>query len=37
MMNDSVIEQLEKLAAMKEKGILSDEEFNTKKSELLGK
>lgn len=37
MMNDSVIEQLEKLAAMKDKGILSEEEFNTKKSELLGK
>jgi uncharacterized membrane protein len=34
MSNDS-IGQLEKLAEMKEKGILTEEEFNAKKQELL--
>lgn len=32
-----VFEQLEKLASLKEKGILSDEEFQKKKEELLAK
>lgn len=32
-----IMEQIEKLAALKEKGILSEEEFNAKKTELLSK
>lgn len=34
-MDRSQIEQLEKLASLKEKGILTDEEFSKKKAELL--
>ncbi len=34
--NDNSIEQLEKLADLKEKGIITEEEFNSKKQELLG-
>ena len=34
--NDNYIEQLEKLADLKEKGIITEEEFNSKKQELLG-
>ena len=33
--NDNSIEQLEKLANLKEKGIITEEEFNSKKQELL--
>ena len=33
--NDNSIEQLEKLANLKEKGIITEEEFNSKKKELL--
>ncbi len=33
---DSVADELSKLAALKEKGILTDEEFATKKKQLLG-
>lgn len=32
-----VFTQLEKLASLKEKGIISEEEFNTKKADLLSK
>ena len=32
-----VLGQIEKLSELKEKGILSDEEFNSKKEELLKK
>ena len=34
---DDPLEQLKKLNALKEAGILSDEEFNAKKAELLSK
>lgn len=34
-MNDDSITQIERLASMKEKGILTDDEFNQKKQELL--
>lgn len=34
--DDNSIEQLEKLADLKEKGIITEEEFNSKKQELLG-
>lgn len=36
IVNDNSIEQLEKLADLKEKGIITEEEFNSKKQELLG-
>jgi len=36
IINDNSIEQLEKLANLKEKGIITEEEFNSKKQELLG-
>ena len=32
-----ILEQIEKLAGLKEKGILSEEEYQQKKSELLAK
>ena len=32
-----VLDQIQKLAALKESGILSEEEFNQKKNELLSK
>lgn len=32
---DSQVEQLEKLGALKEKGILTDQEFETKKAQIL--
>jgi hypothetical protein len=35
--NDSIPEQIKKLAELKELGILTDDEFNTKKQELLDK
>ena len=34
---DVILEQIEKLAGLKEKGILSEEEYKQKKSELLAK
>jgi DNA-binding response OmpR family regulator len=34
---DSVLEQIKKLGELKEKGLLSREEFESKKSELLGR
>jgi membrane protease subunit (stomatin/prohibitin family) len=34
--NDDAIAQLEKLADLKDKGILTQEEFDAKKKELLG-
>ena len=34
---DVILEQIEKLAGLKEKGILSEEEYQQKKSELLAK
>jgi len=34
-MNNDSIDQLEKLAEMKEKGVLTEEEFTAKKQELL--
>lgn len=34
---DSILEQLERLAALKEKGILSDDEFAQQKALILGK
>ena len=34
---DVILEQIEKLAGLKEKGILSEEEYRQKKSELLAK
>ena len=34
-MNDDSIKQLEKLGELKEKGILTEEEFNQKKKQLL--
>jgi hypothetical protein len=33
--NDSDIDQLEKLADLKEKGILTEQEFETKKNQIL--
>ena len=33
----NAIEQIEKLAALKDKGIISEDEFNAKKSELLSR
>jgi hypothetical protein len=33
---DDVVSKLEKLAALKEKGILTDEEFSTQKAKILG-
>jgi hypothetical protein len=33
---NSTADELEKLAALKEKGVLSDDEFNTQKTKLLG-
>jgi len=36
IVNDNSIEQLEKLADLKEKGIITEEEFNSKKQEILG-
>ena len=36
IINNDSIEQLEKLADLKEKGIITEEEFNSKKQELLG-
>ncbi len=36
MVSDDSITQLEKIAQMKEKGILTDAEFNAKKQQLLG-
>ena len=35
--NDKVLSQIEKLADLKERGIITDEEFNNKKSLLLDK
>tara|TARA_B100001094_G_C17598348_1_gene515334 strand:+ start:208 stop:531 length:324 start_codon:yes stop_codon:yes gene_type:complete len=35
--NDKVLSQIEKLADLKERGIITDEEFNSKKSLLLDK
>lgn len=35
--NDDSIEQLEKLAELKDKGIISEEEFEQKKADLLAK
>ncbi len=35
--DNDILSQIEKLADLKEKGILSEEEFSTKKSELLNK
>ena len=35
--SDDVISQIEKLAALKDKGILSEEEFTAKKTELMAK
>lgn len=35
--NDDSIEQLEKLAELKDKGIISEEEFEQKKADLLTK
>ena len=34
---DDVIAQIEKLSKLKESGILSEDEFNAKKAELLAK
>ena len=36
IVNNNSIDQLEKLANLKEKGLLTEEEFNSKKQELLG-
>ena len=35
--NDDSIEQLEKLAELKDKGVISEEEFEQKKADLLAK
>ena len=35
--NDKVLSQIEKLADLRERGIITDEEFNSKKSLLLDK
>ena len=35
--NDKILSQIEKLADLKERGIITDEEFNSKKSLLLDK
>ena len=35
--NDKVLSQIEKLADLKERGIITNEEFNSKKSLLLDK
>ena len=35
--NDKVLSQIEKLADLKKRGIITDEEFNSKKSVLLDK
>jgi hypothetical protein len=35
--NDKTLSQIEKLADLKERGIITDEEFNSKKSLLLDK
>jgi hypothetical protein len=35
--SDDILSQLEKLASLKEKGILSESEFNEQKQKLLGK
>ena len=35
VINDNSIDQLEKLADLKEKGVITEEEFNSKKIELL--
>ena len=35
--NDKVLSQIEKLADLKERGIITNEEFNSKKSVLLDK
>ncbi len=34
--NDDMIEQLEKLGQLKEQGILTQEEFDAKKTQILG-
>ena len=34
-LKDSISEELEKLAALKEKGILTDEEFSAAKAKIL--
>ncbi|WP_414858413.1 SHOCT domain-containing protein [Phormidesmis priestleyi] len=34
--NNSDLDQLEKLASLKEKGIISEEEFQAKKKQILG-
>ena len=36
LMSDDLIEELEKLAGLRERGILSDEEFQSQKDRLLG-
>ncbi len=36
-MTDMVVEQIRKLAALREEGILTEEEFAAKKAELLGR
>lgn len=35
--NNSVADEIKKLADLKEQGILTEEEFNTKKAQILGK
>jgi hypothetical protein len=35
-LTDNSVEQLEKLAELKDKGILTEEEFQAKKKEILG-
>ena len=35
--NDQALSQIEKLADLKDRGIITDEEFNNKKSVLLDK
>ena len=35
--NDKILSQIEKLADLRERGIITDEEFNSKKSLLLDK
>ena len=37
MMNDMTFDQIRKLAELRESGILTEEEFTAKKTELLGR